>query len=194
METKTKMSDELKQETSPAEAAKSVENFYALVRRTNKENPKDADVLALRAQLREHSHVWRDVADLAKYAENQILSANALRRECVRLRLEEMRDELGWSDSSELEKILIEQVCLNWLRLNLLEMLHNSKTTESHTTEAGLYWDKRLTQAQRRYLRAIESLAKTRKLLAQAERADEQSKAARRKASLQTAHALGNIN
>ncbi len=32
-----------------------------------------------------------------------------------------MRDNLGWSEASEIERILIEQVCLNWLRLNLLQ-------------------------------------------------------------------------
>ena len=38
------------------------------------------------------------------------------------------------------------------------------KTTESHPTEAGLYWDRRLNSAQQRYLRAVETLARVRRL------------------------------
>jgi hypothetical protein len=49
---------------------------------------------------------------------------------------------------------------------------HTSKTYESHNTETGLYWDRRLTNAQRRFTRAVESLAKVRALTAAARMAE----------------------
>jgi len=52
-----------------------------------------------------------------------------------------MRDELGWEDASELEKLLIRQVCLTWLKLYNLERIHHTKTTQSHNSETGIYWD-----------------------------------------------------
>ena len=95
-----------------------------------------------------------------------------------------MRDKLGWKDSSQLEKIIIEQVCLNWLRLNALELTHDQKTRESHTLPVGEHWDKLLTQSQKRYLRACESLAKVRKLLAEAELKEQQAQNKRSKSTL----------
>jgi site-specific DNA recombinase len=41
-----------------------------------------------------------------------------------------------------------------------LEINFATKVCESHSTETGLYWDKRLTGAQRRFRRASESLAR----------------------------------
>jgi len=75
--------------------------------------------------------------------------------EATKRKVAEMRDQLGWKDSSRLEKIIIEQVCMNWLRLNYLELVHEQKNRESHTLAVGEHWDKLLTQAQKRYLRGV---------------------------------------
>jgi hypothetical protein len=56
---------------------------------------------------------------------------------------------------------------------------HTSKTYESHNTETGLYWDRRLTNAQRRFTRAVESLAKVRTLSAAARLIESRREAAR---------------
>ncbi|MDQ3713822.1 MAG: hypothetical protein M3388_16600 [Acidobacteriota bacterium] len=158
-----------------------------LFERVNKPNPKDADKTALQKRLAENPEIWQNAADLAKRTENNILdnccSSSYLTKEIYREKLAALRDNLGWANSSEMEKILIEQVCLNWLRLNLLESVHSTKTTESHSFETGVYWDKRLSSAQRRYLRAVESLAKVRKLLTEAELKEEQARNKRSKSA-----------
>jgi hypothetical protein len=41
-------------------------------------------------------------------------------------------------------------------------------TSGSHSLTHGIYWDKRLSKAQKRHLKAIESLVKVRKMAAQA--------------------------
>ncbi len=104
-----------------------------------------------------------------------------------------MRDNLGWSAASEIERILIEQICLNWLRLNLLESIHFIKTTGSHSSEHGIYWEKRLSGAQRRYLRACESLAKVRKLLAEAELKEQQARNKRSKSTVMATKLLKDL-
>lgn len=83
-------------------------------------------------------------------------------QESYRQKLKAMRDGLGWQTASEVEKILIEQICLNWLRLNFVEIVHRVKTAAGVTIDWGIYWDKVLDSAQKRYLRACESLAKVR--------------------------------
>ena len=78
--------------------------------------------------------------------------------------LKAMRTDLGYQDAPLLEQLLIEHVALAWLDYDTLVIRYAQKTTESHTTEAGLYWDRRLNSAQQRYLRAVEMLARVRRL------------------------------
>ncbi|MET0752669.1 MAG: hypothetical protein ABWZ66_04825 [Pyrinomonadaceae bacterium] len=115
-----------------------------------------------------------------------------LMTETTKREIKKMRDGLGYEDASELEKILIEQICANYLRVNLLEAGHAQKTVETHTTEAGLYWDKRLSSAQGRYLRACETLAKVRRLLAEANLRDEQARLKRNQSALMVKEMLEN--
>jgi hypothetical protein len=75
-----------------------------------------------------------------------------------------MREQLGYEESPPLERILIEQILVCWVNLYVLEINSATKLCESHSTETGLYWDRRLTGAQRRFRRASESLARIRKL------------------------------
>ncbi len=151
-----------------------------IINATNKEKPKENDVEALHKLFKEKPQIWQELTDLAESVQNRILSesfsTSFMLKESYKKRLALMRDNLGWSAASEIERILIEQVCLNWLRLNLLESIHFTKTTGNHSSEHGIYWEKRLSGAQRRYLRACESLAKVRKLLAEAELREQQAR------------------
>ncbi len=148
--------------------------------RVNKANPTEKDKQALRKVFKENPGMWQSAADLAKNTENRILneycSTSYLTKEAFKEKLSAMRDNLGWNNSNEMERILIEQVCLNWLRLNIIESVHLTKMTQSHSVETGSYWDKILSSAQRRYLRACETLAKVRKLLAEAELKEQQAR------------------
>jgi hypothetical protein len=155
---------------------------------TNKEKPKSEDVEALNKVFDESPYIWQQVGDLAARVRDSIIGMQCgeshLGIEATKRKVAEMRDQLGWKDSSRLEKIIIEQVCMNWLRLNHLELVHEQKTRESHTLAAGEHWDKLLTQAQKRYLRACESLAKVRKLLAEAELREQQARNKRSKSAM----------
>jgi len=160
---------------------------YDLFTATNKPNPKDEDKEALRKYFAESPEICLEIADLSNRVQNQLLETLAdsfLVRESYKVKLAAMRDNLGWNGSSEIEKILIKQVCLNWLRLNYIESVHLSKKTESHSHDSGIYWEKRLSSAQKRYLRACESLAKVRKLLAKAELREQQAQNKRSKSTM----------
>lgn len=153
----------------------------------NKEKPKPEDVKALKQLFDESPYIWQQVGNLAARVEESIIETQSgkshLVIEATKRKIAEMRDQLGWANSSELEKIIIEQVCMNWLRLNHLESVHEQKMRESHTLPVGEHWDKLLTQAQKRYLRACESLAKVRKLLAEAALREQQARNKRSKSA-----------
>jgi hypothetical protein len=78
--------------------------------------------------------------------------------------LEGLGADLGYAESSSLERLLIQQITLCWLNLNLTEYRLTNVMKQSISFACGLYWEKRLTAAQRRFTRACETLARVRKL------------------------------
>jgi hypothetical protein len=151
-----------------------------LIEATNKENPKAADVKALRAELASNPMLWRFAGNTARLASETIISrldASALVKESTLRGMEEMRAELGYEAAPHLERLVIEQVVLCWVRLHITEIQHCQFTSGEHTLTSGIYWDKRLTNAQRRFMRASESLAKVRKLASAAKLAEARANA-----------------
>ena len=50
------------------------------------------------------------------------------------------------------------------LKLNLVELSYSGTMKQSITLTLGMYWEKRLSAAQKRFTRACETLARVRKL------------------------------
>jgi len=65
-----------------------------------------------------------------------------------------------------MERLLIEQVVLCWLRMFVTEQRYTNIVEGAKLTmrEAD-FWERRLSAVQRRYLRACETLARVRKLV-----------------------------
>jgi hypothetical protein len=63
-----------------------------------------------------------------------------------------------------LERLLIEQVVLCWLHFNLLDLEYTNIMSASISASTADHSERRLSAAQRRYLRACEALARIRKL------------------------------
>lgn len=65
----------------------------------------------------------------------------------------------------ELERLLVQQVVLTWLKLGHTEWHHEHILVNGHMTiQVADFWERRLSAAQRRYLRACETLARVRRL------------------------------
>lgn len=170
---------------------------YKLLKATNKPEAdvKKEDVQALREYLEENQSACREIADFSGRIQRMVIEGFAnsvLTAESYKKRLVVMRDNLGWNTASEIEQILIEQVCLCWLRLNFMEMVSYEKLQKSHSVETGLYYEKCLMNAQKRYMRACESLAKVRKLLAEADYREEQARLKRNQTLLIAKKVVGN--
>jgi hypothetical protein len=111
--------------------------------------------------------LWRDVLSAAQFAERAVLeNSHAVPgvKECWKHRLSSLRKELGYSDAPVLEQLLIQDAALCWLKLSLVELSYSSVMKQSITLTLGMYWEKRLTAAQRRFTRACETLARVRRL------------------------------
>ena len=90
--------------------------------------------------------------------------ATAGLKECWKHRLQVMKKDLGYAEAPLLEKLLIQQAALCWLKLSLVELSYSGTMKQSITLTLGMYWEKRLSAAQKRFTRACETLSRVRKL------------------------------
>ena len=84
-------------------------------------------------------------------------------KQSIRYTMKAMRDEMNYDLASPLEQLLIEQVILGWLGYYVTHWSFESISSNNAPMRMVEHWEKRLNGAQRRYLRAIESLNKIRK-------------------------------
>ena len=157
-------------ENDKKDIVKRPEGPWELLRRMNQEHPAPEDLRGLRKVLEETPGLWQEVADLADQAASVLVTnvtATPVVKELVRGAYHGLKRDLGHEAAPVLEKVLISQVALAWLRLNILEQGYTGKTmsgTGSFRTEEGDYWERRLCASQRRFLRACETLARVRRI------------------------------
>lgn len=105
--------------------------------------------------------------NLARNAERTLVSAatgkNLLAKESLLRKLELLRGELSGPNPTPLERLLVDRVVACWLHLHFLECVGTDKIGQAHT-DLGTYFQRSLTQAQRRHLSAIKMLAVVRRL------------------------------
>src|SRR5688572_1223873 len=143
--------------------------FQALLDKTNKENPSPKEVKALTDLLvgNKSLELWRSVGSAGYLAELTVIEnarATTAVKECWKHRLQALKKELGSDDAPLLEQLLIQQAAICWLKLNIVELSYSSVMKQSITLTVGVYWEKRLSAAQKRFTRACESLTRVRKL------------------------------
>lgn len=142
--------------------------FKDLLAKTNKERPRPQDVKALSELLYGHKslELWRTVSSAGAMAEIVVVeNASAVPgvKECWKHRLQQLKKDLGCDEAPLLEQLLIQHAALCWLNLSLLELRYWYVMKQSITLAVGLYWEKRLTAAQRRFTRSVETLTRVRK-------------------------------
>lgn len=144
--------------------------FIVQLQKVDRENPRPEDVKQLRAMLRRSDTYWRLAGDLMQQARRNALEnvnwgkSKTLVRESVDAGMEQIRRDLGHASASALERLLIEQVVTAWVRLGICELEYSQIHNGSLSLAKATYWNHALESAQRRYLRAIESLARMRRL------------------------------
>lgn len=75
-----------------------------------------------------------------------------------------MARSMGYETAATLERLLIDEVVMTWLHLRKIQYSYHKTTAGQHRFKEGRYWESRLSAAQRRHLRAVESLARVRKM------------------------------
>ena len=185
---KTKNAAGLKVVTAEAQAVE--KRFRELFDKANKRDRPGATAAA--ADLRTLMHknaaenLWRRVQGPMAVAEAFALEHSSGMTpgvaECWRERLANMRRELAGEAPSEVESLLAQHASMCWLRLAEVELQYTSHLAKSHTFASGVYHEKRLTMAQRRFTKAVETLERVRMMKRRAAQAGAPAEAERRRA------------
>jgi hypothetical protein len=142
--------------------------LFELVKRAYKPHPDPKDIEALRKWLDECPEIWALVYDVTHLNEKLMIGRMAP-EEAAQLAIEkhvdEIRRDLDYVEATRMERMLIDNIVLSWLRWQWAEyQLIRSTGKSTSSMSAILFWERRLSAAQGRYLRACETLAKIRKL------------------------------
>ena len=110
---------------------------------------------------------WRvleDVADLTRAWATACLPDSWLTTQTLIHAVDVKRDDLLGDAPMDLERLVIERICLCWLALRTVEERYLRALTKGESVKATDFYDRHLNAASRRYLAAIKSLAEIRKL------------------------------
>ncbi len=126
----------------------------------------DEDVLPeLRAWL-DRSAVWRQFGDLGRQARDawlRLIAGNDLvLRESLLKKLSDLQKELISGEATPIERLLVDRILANWLRLHFAEL---AATQATNGPKLGEFWDKRQSRAERAYLASLGALTTLRKFL-----------------------------
>lgn len=147
---------------------KAVREFLELARAVDTGNPDPAQVAKLRRLLDEHPALARQGGDLCRITADMLIkrsfSHQGSMRFSIERQLETMRQSLGYVEGVEPDGMLIEHILMCWLRLHDVEARLEMVLHDNSSFEVREHFEKRLNAAQRRYLRAVETLARVRKL------------------------------
>lgn len=122
---------------------------------------------------------WRVSGDLMKEAFDAAFKGfwlGYVTKASVRHGAELLKQELGYGEAPAAERVLIDHAVLCHVRLGMVEHLYSRNTL--NRMDIAEHWERRLTMAQRRFTRAVTTLARVRALLARAEQAREQARKA----------------
>ena len=142
--------------------------FAAIVDRAYKPNPDPKDIRDIEKWLDKHPEIWTFVFDMSQIIEDNLIeriAPTAVAAIALARNVEDLRRGLGYADATAMEAALIDSIIVCWLRCQHAEYrLLMFMGQEESTTSIVIFWEKRLSVAQGRYLRACETLAKIRKL------------------------------
>ena len=86
-------------------------------------------------------------------------------RRTIEKEIERKRSEVAGEDPSPLERLLAERVALCWVAATYADAEYARKLKEGMSFREGEYYSKRCEQTNRQLLKAIEALARVRRLL-----------------------------
>ena len=145
-----------------------IKTLRELSKRIDKDHPSWEDKRALEKWIDDNPELFQKIWSFSFSARIELIwkiSDSESTRMALRKELEQTFNSMGGNDSPKLEQLLIENVIITRLYMQWAE---HQMTQFMGRFEGNIavieFWEKRLSSAQRRHLRACETLARVRKL------------------------------
>ncbi len=124
---------------------------------------------AVRKALADYPCIWPELRKKLSNGQHAIIqttcgSVDSPSGQVLEHVLKDLCSSLGYAGAPMLEQLLIEHIALAWIDLDFVQQLYAKNALGAHSLSHGSYWDRRLSGAQARYLRATEALARVRRL------------------------------
>jgi hypothetical protein len=144
------------------------DQFLTLFQKANKDKPRPEDVRKLREALSQSPSLVEYAGSMAIQSRQALLNSTkmtAAAREILDAGANHLAEELGYSNASKLEQLLIEQIVTCYLRLHLWEYIYHAQSgSENLRLSQVKDWESMIATAQKRFFRAIETLVRVRRL------------------------------
>jgi hypothetical protein len=134
----------------------------------SRNNPDPEAIGKLKEWLAISPDLWRYFADVEKTMQSGIikrLHGSQLGKIAAQKGAEQVRDDLGYDHAPRLERLLIEHAVTCWLRLQDVGVNYDRVIVERMPIPLIDCWERRLSAAQRRFLRAAEALVRVRRII-----------------------------
>ncbi len=155
-------------ESAIEKAQEVLDRFDEALKRANVQNPTERDRKELDGMLRDFPILWDVAGDIMATAADKLIGGMGSTysiEASLKAGWHELPKRLARPNDGPLESLLVKQLVLCWLQLGYIEYQYNSLLTQGNTAiNSANFWEQRLSAAQRRYLRAIEALARVRRL------------------------------
>jgi hypothetical protein len=125
------------------------------------------ELAALREAMAAHPDAARhyDLAEIAITALIRAMPSEKAHKTITQGRMISLRRELGGAQPSPIERLLIDQIVLTYIYLNMVEYQLTRLWEKPPDPATIVFWEERAARCQLRYQRAVESLARVRRLL-----------------------------
>lgn len=137
-----------------------------LINRCYKPKPDKKDLRELRGYMDSHPDLWEEIFNLTQAVRDRItqdLLTPKPAQWAVDANVKELKQGMGYDQSPTVERLLIDHVINTWLRCQWAEYNYSTRIQDA-PLRLGEYWLQVLGSSQRRYLMAVETLARVRRI------------------------------
>ena len=131
------------------------------------EKPDLRDIDRMCRLILHNRELWGCASAMMEGVRHQVIEAvtDEISRKTIQTEVQVLYQQLGYHRSSELERLLIDHVVTARIRLIYAERMVNVHMIRAQVRIGeAIFWDRLMTTAHARYLRAMETLARVRRL------------------------------
>ncbi|MBU4460474.1 MAG: hypothetical protein KJ579_07900 [Verrucomicrobia bacterium] len=158
----------MKKRIKPPAAIEPVRELWELdTRLRGAEAPTNEDVQRFQHLAVASPAAWHLVCDSMQSIQQELIGkiSHGVSRAHLQAEMEIRRKEFGYDQSSVLEQLMIDSILTAHLRLVYIECACNIEVNREGSTQRAIrFWEEMLASAQMRFLRAVETLARVRRL------------------------------